>query len=445
MLTEQKRKPKILMFGWEFPPYVAGGLGTACHGMVKALIRRGFDITLILPKNVTSSKEDGLTILGAEFFDFCVKTKIQEKLIENIRTIEIESPIEPYLTINEPLQMSRLSEEAIQQILSEEHKTVEHSSVAGNKSVYGDNLIEEVVRYNQVAGSIAGSLSFDVIHCHDWLTFGAGIVAKEVTGKPLLCHVHATEFDRCPGNGNDQVRHFEKTGCEAADKVMAVSQFTKDILINNYGINSNKIDVLHNGIDLASQSKKVEKKTNKKPKVLFLGRVTYQKGPNYFLEAAHRVLQVNSNVEFIVAGAGDMVDYLRGRAYELGIQESVNFTGPLKGNAVKEAYQLADCFVLSSVSEPFGLTPLEALSNRLPVIISKQSGVSEVLKHVLRYDFWDVERLASLILSVLTYKTLSNELQERAYDDLHPISWDRVAGNLEQKYFEVCESSLVAA
>lgn len=432
------------MFGWEFPPYVAGGLGTACYGLVKALVRRGFDITLILPKNVTTSKEDSLTILGADFFDFCVQTKVKETLIENIRTIEIESPIEPYLTVNAPLQMSTLSQEAIKQILSET-QSIDHSKITKDKAVYGEDLIAEVVRYNQIAASIAGSLEFDVIHCHDWLTFGAGIVAKEISGKPLLCHVHATEFDRCPGNGNDQVRHFERSGCEAADKVMAVSQFTKDILVNNYGINPHKIEVLHNGIDLAHQPYHGPKQAGEKPKVLFLGRVTYQKGPNYFLEAAHKVLQINPDVEFVVAGAGDMVDYLRGRAHELGIQDNVTFTGALKGNAVKEAYKLADCFVLSSVSEPFGLTPLEALSHRLPVIISKQSGVSEVLKHVLRYDFWDVERLASLILSVLTYPTLSNELQDRAYDDLIPMSWDQVAGNLEQKYFEVFERSFAAA
>lgn len=435
------------MFGWEFPPFIAGGLGTACYGMVKSLIKRGVEVTLILPKNITSSREDGLTIFGADFWKFCAEKQVASSSISSsVRTIRIQSPIEPYSLVNEPLELSQLSQEAIEKILSEQ-KDIDPYSISKDRSVYGTNLIDEVNRYNQTAASIASSLDFDIIHCHDWLTFGAGVIAKQVSGKPLVCHVHATEFDRCPGNGNDQVRFFEQTGCQEADKVLAVSNYTRDILINNYGIDSWKIDVLHNGIDINSLPPKPRETDTDSPKILFLGRVTYQKGPNYFLEAAAKVLKFKPKAEFIIAGAGDMMPYLQGRTVELGINNNVTFTGMLKGDQVKEVYQSVDCFVLSSVSEPFGLTVLEALSHRLPVIISKQSGVSEVLKHVLRYDFWDVDRLASLILSLIMYPTLSKELKDRSFDDLYPITWDQVAGKLEGLYYKTLDEmrGLIAA
>jgi glycogen(starch) synthase len=419
------------MFGWEFPPFVAGGLGMACYGLVKSMIKKGFHVTLILPKNVTASREEGLTILGADYFEFCVSQQIKEL---NLKTIELDTPIQAYSTVSDPIALSVLSEEAIEKVFTE---NVSAGFSKESKAVYGPNLIEDVYKYNQIAATIAANLEFDVIHCHDWLTFGAGVIAKQVSGKPLFSHVHATEFDRCPGNGNDQVRHLEKTGCEQAERVFAVSQFTKDILVTNYGIDHRKIVVVHNGIDMQGPPSSPRGINGSAPRILFLGRVTYQKGPNYFIEAAHKVLQLRPDAHFIIAGAGDMVPYLKGRTVELGMEDKVTFTGMLTEEQVKEIYRSVDCFVLSSVSEPFGLTVLEALSHRLPVIISKQSGVSEVLRHVLRYDFWDVERLASLVLSVITYPSLAQELQDRAVDDLYPISWDQVSGRIEKAYYEV--------
>ena len=393
------------MFGWEFPPFVAGGLGTACHGLVRALLKRGVNITLILPKNITSAREEGLTILGAEYWEFCLNREIKTEEIHNsFKTIRINSVLEPYSGINEPIELNTLSKEAIEKIILEPIADTKSPS----KAVYGPNLIEEVTRYNQIAASIANSLEFDIIHCHDWLTFGAGILAKEVSGKPLIVQVHATEFDRSPGSGNSEVKSFEKNGCDRADIVIAVSNLTRDTLVRNYEIPADKIEVVHNGINMTSIPELiVQDKPKLAPKILFLGRVTYQKGPNYFLEAAHKVLQFRPDIEFIIAGAGDMLPYLKGRAIELGISENVSFTGVLNEKEVKEIYQSVDCFVLSSISEPFGLTVLEALSHRLPVIISKQSGVSEVLKNILRYDFWDVERLSALMLSVINYPTLA--------------------------------------
>jgi glycogen synthase len=439
LFTSQNRKLKVLMFGWEFPPFVAGGLGMACYGLVKSMIKKGMHVTLVLPKNVTASREEGLTILGADFFEFCVNKKITDL---KIQTVTLETQIQAYSTVDAPLELSVLSEEAIEHVFTERVKAGDY--VQENKAVYGPNLIDEVNRYNQIAGSIAASLDYDVIHCHDWLTFGAGVVAKEISGKPLFCHVHATEFDRSAGTGNHEVRHLEKMGCEKADRVMAVSYYTKDILIKNYGIDARKIEVVHNGIEMQGPPPSPRGMSSSAPRILFLGRVTYQKGPNYFLEAAHQVLKLRPDAQFIIAGAGDMVSYLKGRTKELGISDKVSFTGMLSEEQVKEIYQSVDCFVLSSVSEPFGLTVLEALSHRLPVIISKQSGVSEVLRHVLRYDFWDVERLASLILSVITYPSLAQELKDRSVEDLYPISWDQVVNRVEKTYASVLNGKQLA-
>ena len=429
------------MFGWEFPPFVAGGLGTACHGLVRALLKRGVNITLILPKNITSAREEGLTILGAEYWEFCLNREIKTEEIHNsFKTIRINSVLEPYSGINEPIELNTLSKEAIEKIILEPIADTKSPS----KAVYGPNLIEEVTRYNQIAASIANSLEFDIIHCHDWLTFGAGILAKEVSGKPLIVQVHATEFDRSPGSGNSEVKSFEKNGCDRADIVIAVSNLTRDTLVRNYEIPADKIEVVHNGINMTSIPELiVQDKTKLAPKILFLGRVTYQKGPNYFLEAAHKVLQFRPDIEFIIAGAGDMLPYLKGRAIELGISENVSFTGVLNEKEVKEIYQSVDCFVLSSISEPFGLTVLEALSHRLPVIISKQSGVSEVLKNILRYDFWDVERLSALMLSVINYPTLAQELRERGIKDLYPITWDQAAIKVENIYLNSLQEKAI--
>jgi glycogen synthase len=429
------------MFGWEFPPFVAGGLGTACHGLVRALLKRGVNITLILPKNITSAREEGLTILGAEYWEFCLNREIKTEEIHNsFKTIRINSVLEPYSGINEPIELNTLSKEAIEKIILEPIADTKSPS----KAVYGPNLIEEVTRYNQIAASIANSLEFDIIHCHDWLTFGAGILAKEVSGKPLIVQVHATEFDRSPGSGNSEVKSFEKNGCDRADTVIAVSNLTRDTLVRNYEIPADKIEVVHNGINMTSIPELiVQDKPKLAPKILFLGRVTYQKGPNYFLEAAHKVLQFRPDIEFIIAGAGDMLPYLKGRAVELGISENVSFTGVLNEKEVKEIYQSVDCFVLSSISEPFGLTVLEALSHRLPVIISKQSGVSEVLKNILRYDFWDVERLSALMLSVINYPTLAQELRERGIKDLYPITWDQAAIKVEDIYLNSLQEKAI--
>jgi glycosyltransferase involved in cell wall biosynthesis len=335
-----------------------------------------------------------------------------------------------------PWQIHKLSRDALEQVSTHQSKQLEGVQTPNpHDDLYGLDLMEAVEKYNRTAASVAASLDFDVIHCHDWMTFGAGIIAKQISGKPLVCQVHATEFDRCPGYGNREVHEIEQAGCLVADRVIAVSSYTKKLLVDRYGVSDNKIEIVHNGIELQPDVPSPQPvHSDQPPRILFLGRVTYQKGPNYFIEAAKKVLQVRPDARFVIAGKGDMLDYIKARAGELAILNNLEFVGLLTPEEVQRIYRSVDCFVLSSVSEPFGLTVLEALSQRLPVILSRQSGVSEVLRHVLRYDYWDVDRLASLILSVVSYSPLASELREKGIDDLHPVSWDRSAERIHGIY-----------
>ncbi len=433
------------MFGWEFPPYSSGGLGMACFGIVRSLLRSGHQVSLVLPRSIGKSSTPGFSVIGTDVWENHLAKEEQLANSANLQTFYLDADLQPYSSVTSPLTVSVLGQTTLNALHAEQDQLEAPTS----NTVYGPDLFYQVEKYARLAASIAATLEFDLIHCHDWMTFSAGIVAKQVSGKPLLCHVHATEFDRAPGHGSEHVSRLERNGCEVADRVIAVSNYTKEILAKHYGIIKDKIDVVHNGIEMQAGNSPANPlevthedpltPERQNPRVLFLGRITYQKGPNYFLEAAHKVLQIRPEIRFIIAGAGDMLEYLRGRSHELGMANRVKFMGLLSEEKVQEVYRSVDCFVLSSVSEPFGLTVLEALSHRLPVIISKQSGVSEVLKHVLRYDYWDVERLASLILSVVSYKPLSDELKEHAVEDISPITWDQAASKITDIYHRVCQ------
>jgi glycosyltransferase involved in cell wall biosynthesis len=295
-----------------------------------------------------------------------------------------------------------------------------------NPNMYGASLFEEVYRYSEEAKQIALLENFDVIHCHDWMTFKAGINAKNIKNSPLVVHVHSTEFDRTGGHGvNQYVYDIEKEGMENADAVIAVSNFTKNKIIQHYGINPDKIYVVHNAVEPKDNVIFEIKRYNKI--VLFLGRVTLQKGPDYFLYAAKKVLEHDPNVKFIIAGSGDMEPFIIEKAAELGISKNVLFAGFLQGNDVDKAYKMADLYVMPSVSEPFGITALEAIRNGTPILISKQSGVSEVVKHCLKADFWDIDDIANKILAALSYKTLHETLKEHASLEIKKFNWDEPA------------------
>ena len=292
--------------------------------------------------------------------------------------------------------------------------------------MYGASLFEEVYKYSEVAKDIALSEDFDIIHCHDWMTFQAGINAKKIKNKPLVVHVHSTEFDRTGGNGvNQHVYDIERYGMEYADFVIAVSNFTKNKIIKHYGINPEKIGVVHNAIELKDDAVFEIKKYEKV--VLFLGRITLQKGPDYFLYAAKKVLDYDPDVKFIIVGSGDMERFIIEKAAELGISKNVLFAGFLQGNEVSKAYKMADLYVMPSVSEPFGITALESIRNGTPVLMSKQSGVSEVIKHCLKADFWDVDDIANKILAALHYKALHQTLKEHGSLEIKKFNWDEPA------------------
>ena len=398
---------KVLMFGWEFPPLSSGGLGTACYGLTKSLSRKGVEITFVLPNAAEITDADFVKLISANN-------------IPNLKIKKISSPLQPYMS----------SEEYSRFIVRKPGKL---------SKIYGSGLFEEVYRYSLAAEKIAEEEDFDIIHCHDWMTFDAGVRAKKKKNKPLVLHVHATELDRTGGHSvNQQVYDIERQGMHKADKVIAVSNFTKNKIMLHYGMPAEKINVVHNAVDFPQHyydESFAIKKTDKV--VLFLGRLTLQKGPDYFVHAAKKVLEKEKNVKFVVAGSGDMEAHIIEKSAELGIADKVLFAGFLNPDDVERAYKMADVYVMPSVSEPFGITALEAMKNKTSVIVSKQSGVSEVVKHCLKVDFWDVNEMSSKIIALLRYSPLHETLKENAYFEAMKFSWDIPAQKCIDVYNEL--------
>jgi len=302
-------------------------------------------------------------------------------------------------------------------------------------------MYAEIHRYAAIAAQLAGNEQFDIVHAHDWMTYPAGIAVAAVSGKPLVVHVHSTEFDRSGEHVNQMIYDIEREGMHTADKIIAVSDFTRNIIISRYGIGGEKVEVVHNGVERNGDNTLTTSTINTDEKlVLFLGRITMQKGPEYFLQAAKKVLEVMDNVKFVMAGSGDMMHRTIEMAAELGIGSKVLFTGFLRGDDVQKIYKMADLFVMPSVSEPFGLVPLEALNNDVPVIISKQSGVSEVLTHALKVDFWDIDDMANKIIAVLKYPPLRITLQSHGNFEVRKLQWKDSA----QKCTKIYEETLAA-
>ena len=351
---------------------------------------------------------------------------------QNVNFMEIGSNLVPYL---DPETFERTVKETI--------KTGEHSEhiVFRNKfqfsGKYGTNLMEEVARYAMVAGTIAAQQDFDIIHAHDWLTYSAGIVAKKVSGKPLVIHVHATEFDRSGENVNQQVYDIERRGMEAADRVITVSNLTRNIVINRYGINPDKVVTVHNAVDFQTREDVEVDRGVKEKVVTFLGRITFQKGPEYFIEAANKVLKRFPNVRFVMAGSGDLFNRSVRRVAQLKIATKFHFTGFLRGDDVQKMFLYSDVYVMPSVSEPFGISPLEAMRAGVPTIISKQSGVAEVLKHSIKVDYWDVDALADAIYGLLAYPALGKMAGEEGLDEVNQLKWENAALKVEEVYKDV--------
>jgi glycosyltransferase involved in cell wall biosynthesis len=426
------------MLGWEFPPFISGGLGTACYGLTKALDQIGINIIFCLPRTVDTDYAVHVKLLTPGSRLSSGSLNLSE--LKNVTFRAIASTLQPYSTPG--LYQQRLNE-----ILRQ--KQINLGGNLGSAFMsgmhYGGNMYEEVHRYAAVAAELAAHEQFDVIHAHDWMTYPAGIVVAAISGKPLIVHVHSTEFDRSGEHVNQMIYDIERKGMERADKVIAVSHFTRNIIINRYGISADKVEVVYNGVQrnggdngkwaLTESGIKKDEKI-----VLFLGRITMQKGPEYFLQAAKKVLDVMDNVKFVMAGSGDLMHRTIEMAAGLGIGQKVLFTGFLRGEEVQKIYEMADLYVMPSVSEPFGIAPLEALNNDVPVIISKQSGVSEVLSHALKVDFWDVNEIANKVVAVLKYPPLGVTLRNYGNSEIRKLRWKDSA----QRCVRIYEEALVA-
>jgi glycogen(starch) synthase len=406
---------KVLMFGWEFPPFNSGGLGVACKGLTRGLVNQGVEVIFVLPKVHGILNEEYMRILSAEGYGDA-SSKIKFRTIDSI--------LKPYTTSKKyATDLSGL--EAF-------------GSEARN--IYGSDLFSEVRRYAVYAKAIALQEDYDVIHCHDWLTYPAGIAAKHIAElrgihAPLIVHVHATEFDRTVGHPNQYVYDIERLGMHLADRVITVSEYTKEMVVRHYGLDPAKVHVVHNAIDYAAPSENVRHKLKDHYKVvLFLGRVTVQKGPDHFLNIAKRISEKDDNVRFIMVGSGDMFTRIVEESAKMGIGDKVLFSDFLSGKDVERAYKMADVYVMSSVSEPFGLTALEAAQSGTPVVVSKQSGVCEVLKNCLVADFWDVEMMADKILSILNNPEFKKHLSTEGMKEIRHLNWDGAASKCVDVY-----------
>ncbi|MFJ1431084.1 glycosyltransferase family 4 protein [Capnocytophaga canimorsus] len=421
---------KVLMFGWEFPPHISGGLGTACYGIAKGLAKHNVNVLFVMPKAGGDEDSSVAQIINASDVEMLQNMENIEEFWKNINFMEIGSNLVPYL---DPETFAREREAYLK--MGENKETISFRNKFQFSGKYGANLMEEVYRYALVAGTVAKNHLFDVIHAHDWLTYSAGIVAKKLSGKPLVVHVHATEYDRGgEHNRNTLVYDIEKRGMEAADVVVTVSNWTRNIVVEKYGINPEKVITVHNAVDFSAETTEKEERGVKEKIVTFLGRITLQKGPEYFVEAAAKVLKRTPNVRFVMAGSGEKMNPLVRRVAQLGIGTKFHFTGFLKGGEVQRMFRYSDVYVMPSVSEPFGISPLEAMRSGVPTIISKQSGVAEVLDHAIKVDYWDIDALADAIHGILSYPTLAEYMSREGYDEVNQLKWENASLKLKTIY-----------
>lgn len=422
---------RVLMFGWEFPPNISGGLGTACYGLTKGLSKLSdVDVTFVVPKVFGGEDRSTMTLIGAG--DVSVvnrKTKIKE-FGRAFDFVEVSSKLVPYI---DPEEYGRQTSFTV----AETKSWIETDNQGRVKFTgkYGPDLMAEIGRYAVVANVIAQDHEFDVIHAHDWLAYPAGIAAKQVSGKPLVIHVHATDFDRSGGHVNPAVFAIEKEGMEAADKIITVSNLTRQLVIDKYRIDPSKIVTVYNAVEpnVKKHTAPFKKGINEKV-VTFLGRITLQKGPEYFIEAASRVLKEFDNVRFVMAGCGDMMDRMVRRVAELKLSSKFHFTGFLKGDDVLQMLHMSDVYIMPSVSEPFGISPLEAMQARVPVIISRQSGVSEILTNAIKVDYWDIDAMADAIYGILAHPKLSKMLARQGRKEVFNLTWKDSAVGVKSVY-----------
>jgi glycosyltransferase involved in cell wall biosynthesis len=425
---------RVLMFGWEFPPHITGGLGTASYGLTKGMTAiDDMDVIFVVPKSWGDEDQSGIRLIGANKVPVAYKQIYFKGTRRPVEKIEISSRIVPYIDPEDYWKIVR------SKVLG--HRLIIQTNKKGMidfSGRYDHNLMDEIYKYSIIASVIAEENEFDIIHAHDWLTYPAGIAAMEVSGKPLVIHVHATDFDRSGGNVNPEVYRIEKNGMDAASKIVTVSNLTRDIVINKYNIDPDKVETVYNAVEPVHYTDDINVSKGFDDKVVtFLGRITLQKGPEYFIEAAYKVLKVMDNVRFVMAGSGDMMERMMRRAASLKITDRFHFTGFLKGKDVFTLLAMSDVYIMPSVSEPFGISPLEAMQSNVPVIISKQSGVSEILTHAVKTDFWDIDAMADAIYGILNYPALASMFIRNGKEEVIRLKWDNSARHVRDIYERV--------
>ena len=416
---------KALMFGWEFPPHILGCLGTASYGLTRGMaMQPDMEITFVIPKPWGDEDKSFLKIIGTTNtpvvwrdvdYDY-VKNRLGDKMTPE-QYYDLRSHI--YADFS--------------------YRHVNDLGCIEFSGRYPDNLLEEINNYSIVAGVIARSEAFDVIHAHDWLTYPAGIHAKQISGKPMVIHVHATDYDRSRGNVNPEVYAIEKNGMDFADHIITVSNLTRNTVIEKYHQDPSKVTTVHNAVEpLSPEIVSIQDKRGVKDKVVtFLGRITMQKGPEYFVEAAAKVLAKAPNVRFVMAGSGDMLDEMIRLAASRNISDRFHFTGFMKGKQVYEVLKSSDVYVMPSVSEPFGISPLEAMQCGVPTIISKQSGCAEILDYAVKVDYWDIEAMADAIYSIIAYPAMYKFLKDEGKREVDNIKWEYAGQKVRRIYDQV--------
>ena len=428
---------RVLMFGWEFPPHISGGLGTASYGLTKGMATLDdLEVIFVVPKAWGDEDQTKVRLVGANQVPVAYKKVFYKGFRRPVERIEVSSKIVPY---TDPEDFWKLVKSEVAgynfYVKTNSKGRVDFSGK------YDSNLMDEIYKYSVVASVIADENEFDIIHAHDWLAYPAGIAAMEVSGKPLVIHVHATDFDRSGGSVNPDVYRIEKNGMDAASKIITVSNLTRDIVISKYNINPDKVETVYNAVEPVKIAEKfILKKGFDEKVVTFLGRITMQKGPEYFIEAAYKVLQVMDNVRFVMAGSGDMMERMIRRAAALKITDRFHFTGFLKGADVFTMLDMSDVYIMPSVSEPFGISPLEAMQSNVPVIISKQSGVAEILTHAVKTDFWDIDAMADAIYGILNYPAMANMFIKNGKEEVIRLKWDNSARHVRDIYYRVIEN-----
>lgn len=404
---------KALMFGWEFPPHILGGLGTASYGLTKGMAEQGdMDITFVIPKPSGEEDTSFLRIIGAGNTPIVYRDVAYDYVRE--RLLGKMTP-ELYYHLRDHIYADF------------NYRHTDDLGCIEFSGKYPDNLLEEINNYSIVAGVIARAEEIDIIHSHDWLTYPAGIHAKQITGKPLVVHVHATDFDRSRGNVNPTVFAIEMDGMNQADHIITVSELTRRTVIDKYHQDPRKVTTVHNAVTPLSPAilNLPDKRGVKDKVVTFLGRITMQKGCEYFVEAAARVLAKKpEGVRFIMAGSGDKMDEMISLAAKYNIADRLHFTGFMKGQQVYEVFRSSDVYVMPSVSEPFGISPLEAMQCGVPSIISYQSGCAEILNYAVKVDYWDVEAMADAIYALITYPEMHAYLREEGLREVNSLTWE---------------------